>query len=173
MVDPPYLLFVCFFLSTPLTAAASPGLSPAVFAFAAAGFRLRCCLGLLAVAGFGGDGGDGRDSMGLSVRNTLGEGIVIVSAINRGLAQLHHQGTIAFGQPELGEGYQTKILCVAEEKYNKRAKGLDKGKEGFGASSNQGFTMASTVTKMGGGDAGTKQRASALGNRELQLEHCP
>ena len=75
-----------------------------------------------------------------------------MSAINRGLAQLHHRGTIAFGQPDLGRVKENREILrstVAEgtKEYNKWIQDksyaeLDKKKGSFfgasSASSNQG-----------------------------------
>jgi hypothetical protein len=73
----PFLLFDCFFFSTPLLPTASPVFSTVVFALVEAVFRLRACF---EKSGFG--GGSTDPMMGEEAfKNTLGEGIVMVSAI--------------------------------------------------------------------------------------------
>jgi hypothetical protein len=73
----PFLLFDCFFFfSTPLLLLVSPDFSAAALVLVGAGFLLRACFN---GAGFG--GGSWDSMMGDAVKNTRGEGIVMVSAM--------------------------------------------------------------------------------------------
>jgi hypothetical protein len=72
----PFLLLDCFFFSTPLLLLASPAFSTVDFALVEAVFRLRVCFN---ESGFGGESWDSM--MGEAFKNTLGDGIVMVSAI--------------------------------------------------------------------------------------------
>jgi hypothetical protein len=107
----PFLLFDCFFFSTPLLLVASPAFSTVDFALVEAVFRLRVCLN---GSGFGGASWDSM--MGAAFKNTLGEGIVMVSAI-RYQRLSRTIGTVAKAQSEkaLAVLYSTRRFGKRED----------------------------------------------------------